>query len=137
VYGAGGQKRAFLNIRDTLQCVRIAIENPADSGEFRVLNQFTEVFSVGELADIVAAAATHLGMEVEIGQIENPRIELEEHYYNPKNAALISLGLKPRLLSEELVEDMLDRIARHADAIDRATLLPTVRWRASAPLMTR
>ena len=129
VYGAGGQKRSFLNIRDTLQCVRLAVENPADAGEFRVFNQFTEVFSVLELAERVAEAGRHLGMEVELAHIENPRIEAEEHYYNPRNDALLALGLKPRLLSEELVEDMLHRIARYADAIDRATLMPTVRWR--------
>jgi UDP-sulfoquinovose synthase len=137
VYGAGGQKRSFLNIRDTLQCVRITVENAADPGEFRVFNQFTEVFSVFELAEIVAEAAKHIGAEVEIAQIDNPRVEAEEHYYNPRNDALLELGLKPRVLSEELVEDMLSRIARHADAIDRATLLPTVRWRESAPSMQR
>jgi len=133
VYGSGGQKRSFLNIRDTLQCVRLAIENPAEQGEFRVLNQFTEVFSVLELAEIVAKAAAELGMAAEVANIENPRIEAEEHYYNPRNDALLALGLKPRLLSEELVGDMLERVARHRDSIDIATLLPTVRWRADVP----
>jgi UDP-sulfoquinovose synthase len=129
VYGAGGQKRSFLNIRDTLQCVSLAVENPGDAGEFRVFNQFTEVFSVLELAERVAEAGAHIGMDVQVSHIENPRIEAEEHYYNPRNDSLLALGLTPRLLSEELVEDMLHRIARHAEAIDRATLLPTVRWR--------
>jgi len=137
VYGAGGQKRSFLNIRDTLQCVRLAVENPADEGEFRVFNQFTEVFSVQELAEKVADAGQQIGLDVEIAHIDNPRVEAEEHYYNPKNDALLALGLKPRVLSEELVEDMLHRIQRHADAIDRATLLPTVQWRQSAPSLTR
>ena len=129
VYGAGGQKRSFLNIRDTLQCVRLAVENPADAGEFRVFNQFTEVFTVLELAERVAEAGRHLDIGVEVSHIDNPRIEAEEHYYHPRNDALLELGLQPRLLSEELVEDMLHRIARYADAIDRATLMPTVRWR--------
>jgi len=137
VYGAGGQKRSFLNIRDTLQCVRLAVENPADEGEFRVFNQFTEVFRVQELAEKVADAGQQIGLDVEIAHIDNPRVEAEEHYYNPKNDALLALGLKPRVLSEELVEDMLHRIQRHADAIDRATLLPTVQWRQSAPSLTR
>ncbi|MCP9485403.1 MAG: NAD-dependent epimerase/dehydratase family protein [Gaiellaceae bacterium MAG52_C11] len=138
VYGAGGQRRGFLNIRDTLQCVRLAVENPADKGEFRVFNQFTEVFSVLELAEMVVAAAKHLGMDAQIAHIDNPRVEAEEHYYNPRNDALLALGLTPRLLSEELVEDILSRVARHADSIDRATLLPTVRWRhADVPAPTR
>ena len=129
VYGSGGQRRSFLNIRDTLQCVRLAIENPAEQGEFRVFNQFTEVFSVLELAELVVEAAKHLGIEARIAHIENPRVEAEEHYYNPRNDALLGLGLEPRLLSDELVEDMLTTLAEHKDAIDRATLLPTVRWR--------
>ncbi len=137
VYGAGGQKRSFLNIRDTLQCVRLAVENPADTGEFRVFNQFTEVFTVLELAEIVVAAAAKVGIEAQIAHIDNPRIEAEEHYYNPRNDALLSLGLQPRLLSEELVEDMLARVSKHAAAIDRETLLPTVRWRAGVPTPAR
>jgi UDP-sulfoquinovose synthase len=131
VYGAGGQKRGFLNIRDTIQCVRLAIENPAAAGEFRVFNQFTEVFSVGELAEIVANAARHLGYEPTVDHIVNPRVEAEEHYYNPRNDALLALGLKPRLLSEELVESMLAKIAQSAHRIDVETILPLVQWRES------
>ena len=56
VYGEGGQTRGFLNIRDTLQCVELAVANPAELGEFRVFNQFTEQFSVAELAELVARA---------------------------------------------------------------------------------
>jgi UDP-sulfoquinovose synthase len=130
VYGAGGQTRTFLNIRDTIQCVRLAVENPADQGEFRVFNQFTEVYSVLELAELVAQAAGKVGYEATVDHIPNPRVELEEHYYNPRNDGLLALGLKPRLLSEELVESMLTRIAASKDRIDRATIAPDVRWRA-------
>jgi UDP-sulfoquinovose synthase len=137
VYGAGGQKRSFLNIRDTLQCVRLAVENPAEPGDFRVFNQFTEVFTVLELAQIVTDAAGRVGIDAEIAHVDNPRIEAEEHYYNPRNDELLKLGLKPRLLSDELVEDMIARIARHRDKIDSATLLPKVRWREDAPARTR
>jgi len=129
VYGAGGQKRGFLNIRDTIQCVRLAIENPAAGGEFRVLNQFTEVFSVLELAELVASAAEKIGFNASVDHIANPRIEAEEHYYNPRNDALLALGLKPRLLSEELIESMLVTIAESASRIDVATIMPDVLWR--------
>jgi UDP-sulfoquinovose synthase len=128
VYGSGGQKRSFLNIRDTLECVRLAIENPADPGEYRVFNQFTEVFSVLELAETVAAAARKLGLHASIEHLENPRIEAEEHWYNPHNETLLALGLEPRLLSEELVTTMMRRIGAAAERIDRATLLPRVQW---------
>ena len=137
VYGAGGQKRGFLNIRDTLACVRLSAENPPQPGEYRVFNQFTEVFSVGELAERVRDAATNLGYDATIEHIENPRIEAEEHYYNPRNDALLALGLRPRLLSDELVETMLLKIAQSADRIDRATILPRVRWREDAPTLAR
>jgi UDP-sulfoquinovose synthase len=136
VYGAGGQKRGFLNIRDTLACVRLAAENPPQPGEYRVFNQFTEVFSVLELAELVRDAGSHLGYDVRIDHIPNPRIEAEEHYYNPRNDSLLALGLKPRLLSEELVETMLLKIAESAERIDRATILPRVRWREDAPVLS-
>ena len=50
VYGQGGQTRGFLDIRDTVRCVELACLNPAKPGEFRVFNQFTEQFSVLDLA---------------------------------------------------------------------------------------
>jgi UDP-sulfoquinovose synthase len=133
VYGQGGQSRGFLNIRDTLQCVELAADNPPEPGEFRVFNQFTEVFSVLQLAELVAAEAAKLGFSTRVERIQNPRIEAEEHYYNPKNDQLVNLGLQPRLLSEELVDTMLLRIAESADKIDRATITPRVRWREGAP----
>ena len=98
VYGSGGQTRGFLNIRDTLRCVELAVENPADRGEFRVFNQFTEQFSVAELAELVKAAGEHLGYSVEVQHVENPRVELEEHYYNATHTKLLDLGLEPTLL---------------------------------------
>src|SRR3954470_13857427 len=137
VYGTGGQKRSFLNIRDTLQCVRIAIENPPEPGDFRVFNQFTEVFSVAQLAQIVRDAAAKLGYATEVDHVENPRVEAEEHFYEPRNEHLLALGLQPRLLSDELVESMLVRIASSAANIDHATILPRVRWRENAPTPAR
>ena len=94
VYGTGGQTRGFLNIRDTLQCVELAVENPAERGEFRVFNQFTEQFSVAQLAELVKHAGEHLGYTVAIEHVENPRVELEEHYYNAAHTKL--LGPRPR-----------------------------------------
>lgn len=130
VYGSGGQQRGFLNIRDTLRCVELAIRNPADPGEFRVFNQFTEQFSVLELAERVVSAAGELGIQAEITHLPNPRVESENHYYNPKNSGLMSLGLEPHLLSDELVRSMLAYIAEKAEegAVDRSLILPDVRW---------
>jgi UDP-sulfoquinovose synthase len=128
VYGSGGQTRGFLNIRDTLRCVELAVENPADSGEFRVFNQFTEQFSVGQLAELVKAAGEHLGHTVEIQQVENPRVELEEHYYNATHTRLLDLGLEPTLLGKELVESMLHAIERHKERVIESSIDPHTRW---------
>ncbi|MGZ4799544.1 MAG: NAD-dependent epimerase/dehydratase family protein [Acidimicrobiia bacterium] len=129
VYGTGHQKRAFLNIRDTLQCVEIASRAPAAAGEMRVFNQFTETFSVMDLASEVCSAANSLGYNARIEHCENPRVELEEHYYNPTHRGLVELGLKPRLLSEELIETMLHTVERFKDRVSLRAIAPATRWR--------
>ena len=128
VYGKGGQTRGYLNIRDTMACVRLAADHPADPGELRVYNQFTEQFTVLELAERVQAAGAVMGLRVEIAHTRNPRKELETHYYNAKHTKLLELGLTPRLLSDELIDTMLARIQEHAARIDSATLIQDVRW---------
>jgi UDP-sulfoquinovose synthase len=128
VYGKGGQTRGYLNIRDTIQCVSLAAANPADPGELRVYNQFTEQFTVLELAERVQAAASQLGWKTSINHTSNPRRESEEHYYNAKNSKLMDLGLQPRLLDTELIDTMLLTIADHREAIDVTTLVQNVRW---------
>jgi UDP-sulfoquinovose synthase len=128
VYGTGGQTRGFLNIRDTLQCIELAATNPAAAGEFRVFNQFTEQFSVLGLAELVKAAAEHLGYSVEIQHCDNPRVEKEEHYYNAIHTKLLDLGLKPTLLGEELVESMLHAIERYKGHVIEGSIDPQTRW---------
>ncbi|HVO54619.1 MAG TPA: NAD-dependent epimerase/dehydratase family protein [Solirubrobacterales bacterium] len=128
VYGAGHQTRGFLNIRDTLACVELAALNPADRGEFRVFNQFTEQFSVLELAEKVKAAAEHLGYSVEIAHLDNPRVEKEEHYYNAIHTKLLDLGLQPTLLGEDLVDSMLHVIERYKGNAIEASIDPRHRW---------
>ncbi|HEX8741995.1 MAG TPA: NAD-dependent epimerase/dehydratase family protein [Thermoleophilaceae bacterium] len=129
VYGAGGQTRGFLNIRDTLQCVELALETPAALGEFRVFNQFTEQFSIGELAELVARCARDMGYEAEVRNLPNPRVEAEEHYYNVSNAKLLALGLQPHPLREELVRSMLDVIERYRDRVVARAIAPRTVWR--------
>ena len=128
VYGAGNQTRGFLNIRDTLACVELAALNPAERGEFRVFNQFTEQFSVGQLAELVKEAGEHLGYSVEIQHYENPRVEKEEHYYNAVHTKLLDLGLEPTLLGEELVESIIHAIERHKGRVIETAIEPKTRW---------
>jgi UDP-sulfoquinovose synthase len=129
VYGKGGQTRSFLDIRDTVRCVELAIATPAEPGEFRVFNQFTELFSVGDLALMVKKAGTSMGLNVEIHNIDNPRVEKEEHYFNAKNTNLLNLGLQPHLLSDSLLDSLLNFATKYKHRVDSAQILPKVSWR--------
>ncbi len=128
VYGAGGQTRGYLNIVDTLQCVDLVLRNPAERGELRILNQFTEQFSVNELADRVQKAGARLDLDVQIESIGNPRKEPEDHYYNPANTGLLDLGLEPHLLTEEVLVEMLQLVHEHRHQIRPEIVMPRVRW---------
>jgi UDP-sulfoquinovose synthase len=128
-YGKGGQTRGYLNIVDTLRCVELSVLNPAAEGEFRVFNQFTEQFSINELAEIVREAALHHGLEAEPVHVENPRVELEEHYYNAMHTKLMDLGLEPHLLSETLIESMFDQMERYKHRVIADRIDPRTRWR--------
>ncbi len=130
VYGKGGQSRGFLNIRDTLRCVELVLLNPPKPGEYRVCNQFTETFNVAELAELVVRQGKKLGIRAEIEHLENPRVELEQHHYNPTHIKLLALGLEPHYLSQVLLESMLERVARFRERIKREIIRPRVRWDA-------
>jgi UDP-sulfoquinovose synthase len=128
VYGKGGQCRGFLNIRDTLRCVELAVVNPAQPGEYRVFNQFTETFSILQLAELVVEQARKLGLSPKIHHVDNPRVEQEDHHYNPAHTKLLDLGLEPHFLSKELLDTMIAVIQRHKHFIKREIILPKVKW---------
>ncbi|AFZ47449.1 UDP-sulfoquinovose synthase [Cyanobacterium stanieri PCC 7202] len=129
VYGTGGQTRALLDIRDTVRCMELAIANPADAGKFRVFNQFTEQFSINDLASMVQKAGQTLGLKVEVNNIENPRVEIEEHYFNAKNTKLLDLGLQPHYLSDSLLDSLLNFATKYKDRANLEQILPKVSWR--------
>lgn len=128
VYGKGGQTRGYLNIVDTLKCVSLSIDNPAAKGELRIFNQFTETFSVNELAEKVRRVGGDLGLDVQVNNIENPRKELEDHYYNPTHSGLTDLGLEPVLLSDEVLGRLMKLILKHKDRIDENVIFRGVKW---------
>jgi UDP-sulfoquinovose synthase len=129
VYGKGGQTRGFLDIRDTVRCIELACLNPAARGECRVYNQFTEQFSVMDIAIKVREAGKDLGMKVEIDHIPDPRVEAEQHYYNAKHSKLLDLGLQPHYLSESLLDSLMNIALKYRDRIDPTIILPQVNWR--------
>jgi UDP-sulfoquinovose synthase len=128
IYGKGGQTRGFLDIRDTVRCIELAITNPAQPGEFRVFNQFTELFSVGDLGIMVKKAGHAMGLNIDINNIDNPRIEKEEHYFHAKNTKLLDLGLEPHYLSDSLLDSLLNFAVKYKKRVDNKQILPTVSW---------
>jgi UDP-sulfoquinovose synthase len=129
VYGKGGQTRGMLDIRDTLACVELALLNPAAEGEYRVFNQFTESFSVLQMAQMVADAYPGA---TDVVHVEDPRVEKEEHYYRAAHTKLLDLGLVPHLLGASTIRSLLAVVDRHRDRVDRNAIAPTVQWRKTA-----
>lgn len=130
VYGGGLQRRTFLNINDTMQCVRLAAENPPEPGRMRVFNQFTEIFSIKELAELVKTNGEKvLGKPVDIDFIDNPRNEAEGHHYNPSNKGLMDLGLNPTKLSDTVLNELIGYISRNHSNIDKKSIMPEITWK--------
>ncbi len=129
VYGKGGQTRGFLDIRDTVRCIELAVLHPPKPGEYRVFNQFTEQFNVLQLAEMVVEAAAKIGIEASVEHLADPRVEAEEHYYNAKHTALLDLGLQPHYLGESLLDSLLTIAIEHRDRVDPNLIFPRVDWR--------
>jgi UDP-sulfoquinovose synthase len=129
VYGKGNQTRGMLNIKDTVRCIELALLNPAQPGEYRVFNQFTESFTINEMAALVVGA---LGVTNEIQHLTDPRVELEEHYYNAAHTKLVDLGLVPHLLDSDVISHLAAIVRERNDDIDLSVMEPTIQWRATA-----
>lgn len=128
VYGKGGQTRGYLNLKDTLQCVHAAEQNPAKAGQLNIYNQIMETFSANDLAEMVKEVGDDLGFGVVIEQIENPRKELEEHYYNPTYQGLMDIGVKPHYLTPDIIREMFNIVAKYKDNIRKETIFRGVKW---------
>jgi UDP-sulfoquinovose synthase len=129
VYGDGGQTRGLLDIRDTVECIRLAAEHPAEPGEFRVFNQMTESMSELDIAKLVADLHPNA---VDVEHLDNPRVEAESHYYKVTHTGLVELGLQPHLLSDTLLTSLYGIAERYKHRADPDALRPAVRWQAAA-----
>ena len=128
VYGKGGQTRGYINIKDTLQCIHKSEQSPAKEGQLNIYNQIMETFTVSQLANITQQAGKELGYNVNIKNIKNPRVELEEHYYNPSYQGLIELGVTPHYLTIDSMKEMLRMVAQHKEKIRREVVFRGIRW---------
>jgi UDP-sulfoquinovose synthase len=131
VYGKGQQIRGYINLRDTIRCIELAITSPPREGEYRVFNQITEQFSLIQLAEMVAEQSRRFGLEAQVRHLPNPRVEAEQHYYNATHTRLIELGLEPHLLNEAVLESLIGLAIKRREQIDRNLILPTVNWRTT------
>lgn len=129
VYGKGEQIRGYINLRDTIRCIELAITSPSQEGEYRVFNQITEQFSLVELAEMVVRQSNHCGLEAQIKHLPNPRVEAEQHYYNATHTRLIELGLEPHLLNETVLASQIELAIKHHERIDKELIMPTINWR--------
>ena len=128
IYGSGNQVRGYINIKDTLKCIKLALKNPPKEGKLDIFNQFTEQFSVNELAKKVKNALKAVNLDVSIQKIKNPRIESEKHYYNARNTKLKKLGLKPSLLSKDVIIELFSYVEKHKDKISKKIIKPKNNW---------
>jgi UDP-sulfoquinovose synthase len=133
LYGHGGQKRGFLSLQDSIQCLTLILENPPAPGEYRIVNQFQEVYGIRELADLTCIAAESLGIETTVKNLDNPRIEQEDHYYHPDHETLSRLGYRPSSDIASELRIMLKELIRYRERIEakREALRPTICWSPS------
>ena len=129
VYGNGSQVRGIIEIRDTVRCLQLACENPAERGEFRVFNQMTQSMSITQMAQTIARLSPE---KVTIDQLANPRVEEEGHHYNVVHSGLVELGLEPHLLSDTLIESLFEITKRFAHRVRPEAMIPTIDWRRTA-----
>ncbi len=129
VYGSGQQIRGYINLRDTIRCIELAIASPPRAGEYRVFNQITEQFSLVQLAEMVVKQSNHFGLEAQVEHLSNPRLEAEQHYYNATHTRLIELGLKPHLLNDDVLESLIRCAIEYRELVDKNQIVPTVNWR--------
>ncbi|AWR97524.1 NAD-dependent epimerase/dehydratase family protein [Acidianus sulfidivorans JP7] len=130
-YGKGGQTRGFISLEDSVEALRTLIENPPRQGEYRVVNQFMEVRSVNEIANMVKDAGDELGLKVSIEHVKNPRVEAEEHYYNPEKRILEQLGFKPKRVMKDEIKIMIKDLIPYKERLERFkhVILPKTTWR--------
>lgn len=124
VYGTGGQTRAFIHIRDTVQCIRLAIENPPVAGDrVMIFNQVTECLNLKTLAEKVSNLTG-----ADITFCENPRNEDPENDLEFDNTSFLKLGLNPITLENGLMQEVVDIATKYKHRVDTSNILSTTRW---------
>jgi nucleoside-diphosphate-sugar epimerase len=131
VHGLGGQTRGFLALSDSIQCISLLIDNPPDNGEYRVVNQFDEQYSVLELAEKVKKIGDRKGLNVEIKSKVNPRMEAEKHYYKADHETLKKLGFERTKEIDDEIDVMLDNLIPNKQRIEekKDVIVKNIYWK--------
>jgi nucleoside-diphosphate-sugar epimerase len=128
VYGKGEQTRGYLPLKDSIQCLNIAIDNPPPAGTYRTLNQFERIYSINELANMVAKSARKAGFTPSIQHIPNPRKEAESHYYNPAHQRLFDLGYTPTTDIQGELDNLVEILYPYRERIVKEVIMPKTNW---------
>uniref|UniRef100_A0A6M3XXH1 Putative NADH dehydrogenase n=1 Tax=viral metagenome TaxID=1070528 RepID=A0A6M3XXH1_9ZZZZ len=137
VYGRGNQQRGFLPLKDSIQCLTIAIKNPPLKGEYRTWNQFENIYSINILAKKVQEAMNgnevryikDLFKTIPIKHIPNPRLEAEDHYYNPTHQTLLNLGYEPTTDIQGEITNLIKDLLPYKERIIKELIMPITNWR--------
>tara|TARA_Y200000002_G_scaffold383270_1_gene404661 strand:+ start:8529 stop:9692 length:1164 start_codon:yes stop_codon:yes gene_type:complete len=104
IHGTGEQTRAFIHLSDSIKCLELAMSNPPNPNErVRIFNQLSETKSVISLAKNIERITN-----CKIDFLDNPRNEAKKNELEAKNDSLIKLGFEPKLLNDEMLEDLLN-----------------------------
>ncbi|MGM0452718.1 MAG: NAD-dependent epimerase/dehydratase family protein [Thermodesulfobacteriota bacterium] len=124
VLGSGGQTRAFIHIKDVVQCIRLAIENPPAKGErVKIFNQTTEQHNIRQLAEKISDMTG-----TKILYFANPRKEDQTNSLQISCRSFRRLGLRPITLDENLMGEIYDIAVRYKHRCDKSKILCTSVW---------
>ena len=130
VHGTGGQTRAFIHIKDTVNCIKLAIENPPQKGDrVKIFNQTTECHNINDLAEKISALTG-----AEIRYYSNPRNEAPENDLRFCKDSFLELGLKPVTLNDGLMTEVVDIAQKYLDRCDISKIICTSTWRSNIPV---
>lgn len=124
IHGTGGQTRAFIHIKDTVQCIKLAIENPPiQDDRVKIFNQTTEQHNVHQLAEMIAAMSG-----AEIRYYANPRREDRDNELKMSCDNFLSLGLNPTTLKEGLMDEIYRIAEKYSHRCDKERIICTSVW---------
>jgi len=122
----------FLALNDSIQCISLLLEKPAEMKEYRVVNQFDQQYNITELAEKIKTIGNKKGLNVKIGRFENPRVEKEKNYYKADHNKLRELGFRPTHEIDDELSIMLDDLMNYKERIEekKQSIVKALKWQS-------